>query len=154
VTVEPFWRHKSLAEMSREEWESLCDGCAQCCRIKLEDVDSGDIGVTDVVCELLDRRACRCTDYANRHTRVSDCIEFGADVVLSLRWLPKTCGYRLVAEGRDLPDWHPLVSGDPESVHRARRSVRGQVQSERFVHPDELEARIVRWIDGSSERRS
>lgn len=152
MATEPFWRSKALSDLTREEWEALCDGCAQCCRIKLEDVDSGDIGVTDVVCELLDQSTCRCTDYPNRHTRVPDCIAFGADDVLALRWLPESCGYRRVAEGRDLPDWHPLVSGHADSVHRARRSVRGQVQSERFIHPDEFETRIVRWIDGPAKR--
>jgi uncharacterized cysteine cluster protein YcgN (CxxCxxCC family) len=153
MTTDAFWRSKTLREMTREEWESLCDGCAQCCRLKLEDIDSGDIGVTDVVCELLDRRSCRCTHYAERHARVLDCIEIDADSVTTLRWLPETCAYRLVAEGRDLPEWHHLVCGDRDEVHRAGRSVRGQVQSERYVPAGDLESRIVRWIEAAPRRR-
>ena len=151
--TEPFWRAKALDEMSAEEWESLCDGCAQCCQVKLEDVDSGRIGCTTAVCHLLEIDACRCGDYPNRHVRVPDCIEFGASIIASLAWLPETCAYRLVAEGKDLQWWHPLVSGDPESVHAVGISVRSFAVSEADIGDDDLEDMVMRWIgpkpDGS-----
>ena len=151
--AEPFWRTKTLAEMNSEEWESLCDGCAQCCQVKLEDEDSGRIGCTTAVCHLLDIDACRCGDYPNRHVRVPDCIEFGASIIASLAWLPDTCAYRLLAEGNDLHWWHPLVSGDPESVHPAGISVRSFAVSEADIAGEDLEEMVMRWItpktDGS-----
>ena len=122
----PFWRAKSLAEMSRQEWESLCDGCGKCCLIKLQDKDTEQVDYTDVTCHLLDTEACRCTDYAHRHARVPDCVRLSPERLGEIvTWMPSTCAYRLLAEGRALPDWHPLVSGDPDSVHRAGQSVRG-----------------------------
>jgi uncharacterized protein len=123
----PFWREKPLAAMSAEEWESLCDGCGRCCVLKLEDEDTGEILHTDVGCTLLDLHACRCRDYVNRQSRVSDCVRLTPEAVATISWLPETCAYRLVGEGRDLPGWHPLVSGDPRSVHRAGISVRGRL---------------------------
>ncbi|MBJ3774830.1 YcgN family cysteine cluster protein [Acuticoccus mangrovi] len=143
--AEPFWRVKSLEEMSPEEWESLCDGCGRCCLNKLEDWDTGEIAWTDVACTLLDEGTCRCRDYARRSEVVPDCVQLTPEAVRKLTWLPVTCGYRRVAEGRDLAWWHPLVSGDPESVHRAGVSVRGRVTSEDDVPVEEYEARIVDW---------
>ncbi|MEM1436793.1 MAG: YcgN family cysteine cluster protein [Pseudomonadota bacterium] len=146
--LEPgFWQHKPLSAMSRAEWEALCDGCARCCMIKLEDEDTGAIVHTAAVCRLLDRDSCRCTAYAERHQRVPDCIDFAVDMVEQLRWLPKSCAYRRVADGRGLAAWHPLVSGDPESVHRAGISVRGRVISEDDVPEDALEDMVVQWVE-------
>lgn len=139
----PFWRHKALAAMSPEEWESLCDGCGRCCLHKLEDADSGELFHTNVACRLLDHRSCRCRRYDQRLELVPDCIRLTPDNVVHLRWLPSTCAYRRLAEGRDLPDWHPLVCGDPEAVHRAGVSVRGRVVCERRIR--DLEAHIVQW---------
>ena len=142
----PFWRTKSLGEMSREEWESLCDGCGKCCLIKLQDPDADQVDYTDVACHLLDTEACRCTDYANRHRRVPDCVRMNPDRLDEImNWMPSTCAYRLLAEGRELPDWHPLVSGDPASVHRAGVSVRDRVVSDSGFDEDGLVARIVDW---------
>jgi len=143
--AEPFWRTKTLAEMNEAEWESLCDGCGRCCLNKLEDADTGEIFFTDVACRLFDAGACRCTDYLNRHDRVADCIPLTAENAGELTWLPPTCGYRLLAEGRDLYWWHPLVSGDPRSVHEAGISVRGRVLSETDVPESELENYVVKW---------
>ena len=142
----PFWRRKTLAEMTAGEWESLCDGCGRCCLSKLEDEDTEAIYYTHVGCRLLDGDTCRCKDYANRFATVTDCVRLDADVVDEIGWLPPTCGYRLVREGRDLYWWHPLVSGDPETVHLAGVSVRGRVQfSEDEVPVDQLEDHLVDW---------
>ena len=123
----PFWKAKPLAAMSASEWESLCDGCGRCCLIKLEDEETGRIFFTDVACALFDAGTCRCSDYAHRSERVPDCVRLTPDNVADLVWMPPSCAYRLVAEGKDLPDWHPLVSGDPESVEAAGASVNGRV---------------------------
>lgn len=141
----PFWRAKTLEEMSDGEWESLCDGCARCCLNKLEDEDSGRIVYTDIACSLLDGQSCRCTDYPNRSTLVPECVRLTPHEVRTLSWLPATCAYRLVAEGRDLYDWHPLISGDPDSVHRAGVSVRGKSVREQDWPVEEWEDRIVTW---------
>jgi len=142
----PFWRTTALDAMSREQWESLCDGCGRCCLVKLEDEDSGRILATDVGCRLFDAGACRCRDYENRSSTVPDCVTLTPNAVRSLRWLPPTCAYRLVAEGRDLLWWHPLVSGDPETVVAAGVSVKGRVfAGEDEIAEDDLPERIVNW---------
>lgn len=130
----PFWRVKTLAQMSEPEWESLCDGCGRCCLVKLEDEDTGKTHYTSLSCRLLDTGLCRCRDYANRAAIVKDCIKLTPQTADTLKWLPPTCGYRLVREGRDLMWWHPLVSGSPETVHEAGVSVRGRV----FASEDEV----------------
>lgn len=120
----PFWRRKSLEEMSPAEWEALCDGCGRCCMLKLEDEDSGEVFLSRIACKLLDIGKCRCSDYANRQVEVPDCLRLTPDMARDLAWLPATCAYRLVADGEDLAWWHPLVSGSQETVHEAGISVR------------------------------
>lgn len=141
----PFWKTKSLAEMNEEEWESLCDGCGKCCLISIEDEDTGEIHLTDVACKLFDGTQCRCSDYPNRAKRVHDCVKLTPENVGELGWMPKTCAYRLIDEGRDLFWWHPLVSGDPETVHAAGASVRGKTRPEGRLKVRQLVRRIVEW---------
>lgn len=141
----PFWRHKTLDEMSAAEWESLCDGCARCCLMKLEDWDTAEISYTNVGCRLLDHDDCRCRNYADRRSHVSDCVQLTPEGARNLSWLPPSCAYRLVAEGRDLYWWHPLVSGDAESVHIAGMSVRGRIVGEAGVPDEALEEHVVNW---------
>lgn len=142
----PFWRSKTLDEMTQAEWESLCDGCGRCCLVKLEDEDSGKIHATDIGCRLFDAATCRCHDYANRSKTVPDCVTLTPEAVRTLSWLPPTCAYRLLGEGKDLPWWHPLVSGDPETVIAAGVSVRGKVHAnEDEVAEEEVVERIVGW---------
>lgn len=141
----PFWKRKSLQEMTRSEWESLCDGCARCCLNKYEDEDRGTILFTDVACKLLDRESCRCSDYKHRSQKVPDCITLSVDMLGTMTCLPHTCAYRLIADGEDLAWWHPLVSGDPETVHTAGISVRGRCVSEEGLTEEEIEQRLVRW---------
>jgi uncharacterized cysteine cluster protein YcgN (CxxCxxCC family) len=142
----PFWKTKTLAEMTDGEWESLCDGCGRCCLVKLEDEDTAEIFYTDIGCRLLDGQACRCRDYPNRSARVDDCVRLTAKNLSELNWLPPTCAYRLLANGGDLYWWHPLVSGDPESVHAAGVSVRARVSSDEDALPvDKIAEHIVAW---------
>jgi uncharacterized protein len=143
----PFWRRKSLKEMTDSEWESLCDGCGRCCLNKLEDDESAAVTFyTDVGCRLLDGHSCRCRDYKDRLKLVDDCVRLTPQNLNRIKWLPPSCAYVLLAEGRDLYWWHPLVSGDPETVHAAGVSVRGRVQASELDVPDhELENHIVSW---------
>jgi uncharacterized protein len=143
----PFWRRKSLAEMTNSEWESLCDGCGRCCLNKLEEEEGAtETFYTDVGCRLLDGQTCRCRDYESRLSLVDDCVRLTPESIEAINWLPPSCAYVLVAEGRDLYWWHPLVSGDPETVHSAGVSVRGRVRASELEVPDhELEDYIVSW---------
>ena len=142
----PFWRVKTLEQMTRDEWESLCDGCARCCLVKLEDVDSGEIHFTDIGCKLLDAKTCRCRDYRRRQSRVPDCVKLTPETVRSLGWLPVSCAYRRLAEGRDLAWWHPLVSGTPETVRQAGVSVAGRVSaSEDDLPTEDWVDHVVKW---------
>jgi uncharacterized cysteine cluster protein YcgN (CxxCxxCC family) len=140
----PFWQTRSLADMTPEQWESLCDGCGKCCLNKYEDEDTGDMHYTNVACRLLDGHTCRCTDYSHRAARVSDCISLTPEHLRQPAWLPETCAYRLIAEGRPLPAWHHLRCGDPEAVHRAGASVRGRVVCETAV--DDPLLHLVDWV--------
>lgn len=145
--TEPFWKTKKLDEMTQEEWESLCDGCAKCCLHKIEDMDSGMVYTTDVACRLLDLNTCRCKDYEHRAEIVKDCMRLTPEVVLQIGWLPESCAYRRLAEGRDLPWWHPLVSGDQKTVFQAGVSICERAVPEENVDMDGIESRIVDWFD-------
>jgi uncharacterized cysteine cluster protein YcgN (CxxCxxCC family) len=139
----PFWKTKALAEMSRDEWESLCDGCGRCCLHKLRDDDTGAVWWTNVSCRLLDTQTCRCSDYANRKRRVPDCVRLTPHVLPDIDWLPPSCAYQRLQAGLGLEWWHPLVSGDPETVHRAGISVRGRTVDERRAGP--LDHHLAEW---------
>ena len=140
-----FWEEKTLAEMTPGEWESLCDGCGKCCVIKLEDVDTGDFHGTDVGCTLLDGGTCRCTDYQRRKELVPDCVVLTPDTLDQLPWMPASCAYRLLGEGKPLPDWHPLVTGDAGSTHVAGMSVKDRIVSEDDVAEEDYPGHIVDW---------
>jgi uncharacterized cysteine cluster protein YcgN (CxxCxxCC family) len=137
----PFWETKTLREMDRREWESLCDGCGKCCVHKLEDEETGELHATNVACRLLNRRTGQCSDYRNRRAHVPECVRLTPEKVETLDWLPDSCAYLRLQRGQGLADWHPLVSGDPESVHRAGISVRGWTVSEDDAGP--LEDHII-----------
>ncbi|MBT9444726.1 MAG: YcgN family cysteine cluster protein [Hyphomonadaceae bacterium] len=141
----PFWKTKTLAEMNPQEWESLCDGCGKCCLIGLEDADTGEIYLTDVACKQLDSASCQCKDYANRKKIVPDCVRLTPKNVPRYKWIPKTCAYRLVSEGKELFWWHPLVSGDRSTVHQANVSVRGKTRPEGRLKVQGLMKRITKW---------
>lgn len=144
--MEHFWETKSLAEMSESEWESLCDGCARCCLQKLEDDESGELFFTRIACRQLDIGSGLCRDYANRFKLVPDCLKITIKEMATFQWLPASCAYRRLSEGRGLADWHPLVSGDPASVHRAGKSVRGRAVPEDMVPEEDWEEHIVYWV--------
>ena len=139
-----FWERKPLKKMSQAEWEALCDGCGKCCLNKLEDEDSGEVALTRVACRLLDDDTCRCAHYDNRHQFVPDCIVLRPDNLdTHAYWMPDTCAYRLLWQGNPLPDWHPLISGTPDSVHQAGISVRGITVSEFDIPQDDWEEYII-----------
>ncbi|MBT6273608.1 MAG: YcgN family cysteine cluster protein [Chromatiales bacterium] len=146
--MERFWETKRLEDMTAKEWESLCDGCGRCCLNKLEDMETNEIFFTNVACELLGPKSCRCRRYPTRHRYVPDCIVLEPHTVAGNSALPPSCAYRRLAEGHTLASWHPLVSGDPNSVHAADISVKGRTVSEAHVHEDQFEDHIVDWFDG------
>ncbi len=142
-----FWNTKELGEMTRAEWELLCDGCGRCCLHKLEDIETGMVFYTRVACRLLDEDSCRCRNYAGRRELVMDCLVLDAAETHQYSWLPRSCAYRTLAEGRPLEWWHPLISGNPATVREAGISVAGRTVSEASVTVDELEDYIISWID-------
>lgn len=142
----PFWKQKPLATLTYEEWESLCDGCARCCLHKLEYESTGEIRYSCVVCRFLDIATCRCTRYEIRTELVPNCLKLTPEIIHTIHFLPETCAYRLIVQGKDLPWWHPLISGDPKTVHEAGISVRGKVLTEEFVHPDDLDRMVITWV--------
>lgn len=137
-----FWEDISLNKMSQQQWELLCDGCARCCLVKLEDEDTGAVVNTSIACQLLDIERCRCQDYENRLKRVPMCVKITPetlpDILARENWLPATCSYRLLFENKPLPEWHPLLSGRTGSVHQAGISVKGFALSEQFIHPEQM----------------
>lgn len=142
----PFWKAKPLSALDAGEWESLCDGCGRCCLIKMEDEDTAQYYFTDVACRLFDQGTCQCRDYDNRDVEVPDCVRLTPENAGALGWMPPSCAYRLVAEGKDLPAWHPLVSGTPESVETSGASVRGRVYAlEDELSLEALVRRIRQW---------
>ena len=144
---QPFWKRKALHELSEREWESLCDHCGRCCLVKLEDEDSGEIHYTRAICALYDLKRGGCSAYGERQRKMPDCLRLTPESVRDIPWLPETCAYRLLAEGRDLPSWHPLISGDADSVRRAGISVLGRAVSEEEVDIDALPGLIFDWDD-------
>ncbi|EED34352.1 conserved hypothetical protein [Luminiphilus syltensis NOR5-1B] len=149
---EPFWSTKGLDELSTAEWESLCDGCAKCCLHKLEDEDSRVVHYTRVACRLLDIERGRCTDYADRTRQVSDCVNLRELDFALFVWLPETCAYRRVHEGRPLPDWHPLISGDSSGAQAQLDSVRNLAIPESAADLDNLEEEIIQWISPAGQK--
>ena len=141
----PFWKTKTLRQMTSSEWESLCDGCGKCCLVKLIDNVTDELHFTSVACRLLDCNSCRCGDYKNRKDIVSDCVSLSPRLVKELQWMPSTCAYRLISEGKDLEWWHPLLSGTGETVHEAGISVQGRAISERNITDESLPEYIVDW---------
>ena len=145
IKISPdFWRKKPLNKLNSAEWEALCDGCAKCCLHRLEDADTREIYFTNVHCRLLDTETARCTDYANRSRRVPDCVTITLAELEDPYWLPSTCAYRLLAENKPLPDWHPLVSGNPWSVLQSGNGITGRTLCEDDA--DDLEHHIIDWI--------
>lgn len=139
----PFWTEKKLGDMTPEEWESLCDGCARCCLEKLQDMATDEISYTDVACGMLNLETCRCANYAERQRYMPDCVALTQDNVAELKWMPSTCAYRLLAEGKPLPAWHPLITGDALGAEKAGISVKGRAVAEHDA--GDLEDHIVDW---------
>lgn len=146
-TLRPhFWKKHTLTELTHLEWESLCDGCGLCCLIKLEDEDTHEVAYTKVACKLLDCEKASCSDYPNRQSHVPDCIQLTPHQIHQFHWLPPSCAYRRISEGKDLPRWHHLVTGNRDSILKARKSAAGRCISEEDVNPDDIEDYIVRWV--------
>ena len=145
--MDPFWKTKPLGELTKAEWESLCDGCARCCLIKIEDEGTAGLAYTRVVCRYLQQERCQCTCYEQRTERVPTCHRLNPNNLKDIYFMPRTCAYRMLAEQRALCWWHPLVSGSEDSVHEAGISVRGKVLSEEHVHPEDWEAHVVDWVE-------
>ncbi len=145
----PFWQQKTLFEMSREEWESICDGCAKCCLTQLQDEESEQLVFTNVACDLLNDNTCLCTDYDNRSNCVPSCVTMDAgNVEQAAEFAPPTCAYRLLLQGEPLPDWHHLISGSRDTIHEQKHSVRARVVFQSDIDEDEIEDYVVDWPNG------
>lgn len=142
-----FWQSKSLEQMSSEEWEKLCDGCGKCCLHKLEDEDSQEIVYTRVICRYFDENTCRCQVYSTRKSLVPTCVILKPANLKDLPWMPSTCAYRLLYEGKELPAWHPLISGNRKAIVDSGNAVSGKVISEEFVHEDGYDEHLVKWVE-------
>ncbi len=141
-----FWKNYPLDQLNQAEWEALCDGCGLCCLVKLEDDETQEVAYTKVACKLLDCKTARCSDYPNRLVHVTDCIQLTPEKLQSIHWLPPSCAYRRLNEGKNLPSWHYLNTGTRDSIIKARKSAAGRCVSETEVHEDDLEDYIVRWV--------
>ncbi len=141
-----FWQTLSLSEMTYSQWESLCDGCGRCCLHKIEDEDSNEIYFTDIACRYLDEETCQCPHYQMRQRLVPDCLSIDPDWGKKFNWLPKTCAYRLLHEDKPLFDWHPLISGDTNSVHLAGISVRGRIFRDNEIPQEKIHQHVVDWV--------
>jgi len=142
--IQAFWENKQLTQMTDQEWESLCDGCARCCLLKLEDEDTSELFFTNVSCYLLDIEQCHCNDYKNRKFRVPECLQVQKMDISEYQWLPQTCAYRLLSEGKSLPEWHPLISGTKDSVKMQGITIEGFAISEEHIHSDQLEEHVIK----------
>lgn len=141
-----FWKHYSLDQLNSSEWEALCDGCGLCCLVKLEDEETGDVAYTKVACQLLDCQTARCSNYPERMKFVPDCIQLTPEKLAQISWLPSSCAYRRMKEGKALPSWHYLRTGSRESVIAAKKSAAGRCVSEQHINEDEIDDYIVRWV--------
>lgn len=142
-TTAPDWIDKSLAELTEAQWESLCDGCGKCCMAKLQDEETDKIYYTNVACELFDSDKCQCTDYENRTSRVPNCVSLSLKRPEEFMWLPSTCAYRLRFESKPLPNWHPLLTGDKNSIHESGNSIKNKTVN--FKNAGPLEHHLVEW---------
>lgn len=141
-----FWKTYPLDELNSAEWEALCDGCGLCCLIKLEDEDSNEVAYTKVACKLLDCQTARCSDYKQRFKFVPDCIQLTLEKLATIHWLPPSCAYRRLKEGKNLPTWHYLNTGSHDSIIKARKSAAGRCISENKINEEEIEDYVVRWV--------
>ena len=150
---QPFWKTKKLTEMTPKEWESLCDGCAKCCLVKLEDEESKELFYTNLHCKLLDGSTCQCSDYANRKKYVPICVKLTPEIVATVDWLPDSCAYRLVHEGKDLHPWHHLICGDREEIHRQGWSCQDKTVTEEGVDDEDAIDYVIDWFHAPPKKR-
>ncbi|MEO1293385.1 MAG: YcgN family cysteine cluster protein [Pseudomonadota bacterium] len=144
---ERFWERRSLEDLTKAEWEALCDGCGKCCLRKIEYEDTGEVDYTNVACRLLDRQTCRCRNYPERKRHVPDCTVVTVENLDRISyWMPESCAYRMLHEGRPLEPWHPLISGRADSVHEAGISIAGRMISEEVIDEDDLEDYVVEGL--------
>ena len=150
---QPFWKTKKLTEMTPKEWESLCDGCAKCCLVKLEDEETKELFFTNLHCKLLDGSTCQCSDYPNRKKYVPICVKLTPEIVATVDWLPDSCAYRLVHEGKDLYPWHHLICGDREEIHRQGWSTQNKTVTEEGVDDEDATDYVIDWFHAPPKKR-